>query len=79
MFIKPYQDKLEVLEQQNAELLAALSILMYVTRQSEQVKIDFSNGVEHNGIDEGDVKGSNMLHKMLEATKQAIAKAEGGE
>ena len=34
--------------------------------------VDFSNGVTHNGIDEGDVKGNAMLMGMLERTRQAL-------
>ena len=39
--------------------------------------IDFSNGVTHNGIDEGQVKGGKMLKEMIEETKQALALVEG--
>ena len=38
--------------------------------------IDFSNGVTHQGIDEGQVKGQIMLKEMLKDTGKAIKQAE---
>ena len=39
--------------------------------------IDFSNGITHQGCDEGDIKGNNMLSEFIQSTKAALQKARG--
>ncbi len=65
----------DALEQQNRDLRAALED-WHNMFEREDFHIDFSNGVTHNGIDEGRVKGNAMLMRMLERTRQALGKEE---
>jgi len=62
MFIKPYQDKLEVLEQQNAELLAALTEIAKCEGAYSRDELTHAR---------------NTIENMAMIAENAIAKAEG--
>lgn len=61
----------EQLTRENKKLVAALEDWHDMFEWGD-FNLDFSNGVNHNGIDEGQVKGNAMLMRMREQTRQAL-------
>jgi len=67
----------------NAHLIAAAPEMYEALRNWHELfewgdlSIDFSNGITHQGCDEGDIKGNNMLSEFIQSTKAALQKARG--
>ena len=56
--------RIKELEKENSELIATLEDVKALFDWGD-FRIDFSNGIVMNGIDEGDVNGNNALNKIL--------------
>ncbi len=65
----------EQLDRDNKRLAAALRD-WHDMFEMGNFNLDFTTGVTHNGIDEGEVKGNAMLMRMLEETRQALMPEE---
>jgi len=63
------------LKRQRAELIDALEDVQALFDWGD-FKIDFSNGIVMNGIDEGDIKGNNALNKILDKVDKALSAAK---